>query len=116
MSDFPKLVMGHIVSFGLNDEEVTPSDDAVIHLDGDEDSEIEVHCPGALRLAQQIVKAVNNHDALVDALTELHAQVRGECPSLLNEDSGGDARLSMEIERLLGLVGSPVLTHEKGQS
>lgn len=71
MSEIPKLVMGHIVSFGLNDEEVTPIDDAVIHLEGDEDSEIEVHCPGALRLAQQIVKAVNNHDALVKALKEI---------------------------------------------
>ena len=31
-------------------------------------------------------------------LIELVAQVRGECPSLLNEDSGGDARLSMAID------------------
>lgn len=35
------------------------------------------------------------------ALAELAALVRGECPSLLNEDSGGDARLSMEIDELL---------------
>ena len=32
------------------------------------------------------------------ALEELVALVRGECPSLLNEDSGGDAKLSMEID------------------
>ena len=35
------------------------------------------------------------------ALTELAAMVRGECPSLLNEDSGGCARLSIEIDELL---------------
>lgn len=34
------------------------------------------------------------------ALMELHAVVKGECPSLLNEDSGGDAKLAMEIEAL----------------
>lgn len=65
----PKLVMGHIVCFSLNDEEGTaPSDEAVIHLAGDEDSEIEVRCPDAPRLATLIVKAVNNHEALVEAL------------------------------------------------
>lgn len=36
-----------------------------------------------------------------DALEELHAQVKGECPSLLNEDSGGDAELDIEIQELL---------------
>ena len=35
---------------------------------------------------------------LLAALKELHALVRGECPSLLNEDSGGDARLDLAIE------------------
>jgi len=34
---------------------------------------------------------------LVEALTELYAAVRGECPSLLNEDSGGNARLDLKI-------------------
>lgn len=57
--------------------------------------------------AEFILLAVNNHDALVNTLTELHAQVIGECPSLLNEDSGGDARLSMEINRILAAVGTP---------
>lgn len=38
---------------------------------------------------------------LREALRELHAVVNGECPSLLNEDSGGDARLALEIEELL---------------
>lgn len=35
------------------------------------------------------------------ALMELHAVVKGECPRLLNEDSGGDAKLAMEIEALI---------------
>ena len=35
------------------------------------------------------------------ALRELHAMVSGECPSLLNEDSGGNAMLDLEIEELL---------------
>ena len=34
-------------------------------------------------------------------LQELHAQVKGECPSLLNEDSGGDAKLDLDIDELL---------------
>lgn len=38
---------------------------------------------------------------LYEALKELHALVLGECPSLLDEDSGGDARLCMEIEDAL---------------
>lgn len=38
---------------------------------------------------------------LYAALDELVAQVRGECPSLLSEDSGGDAELSMEIDAAL---------------
>ena len=38
---------------------------------------------------------------LVEALGELYAQVKGECPSLLNEDSGGDAILDYKIEQAL---------------
>lgn len=34
-------------------------------------------------------------------LRELVALVRGECPSLLNEDSGGDAKLSCDIDEAL---------------
>lgn len=40
-------------------------------------------------------------DKLFAALDELVAQVRGECPSLLNEDSGGDGDLSIEIDEAL---------------
>lgn len=38
---------------------------------------------------------------LREALENLYALVQGECPRLLNEDSGGDAQLSMEIEQAL---------------
>lgn len=40
-------------------------------------------------------------DKLAEALEELLATVKGECPSLLNEDSGGDARLDLEIQDAL---------------
>jgi hypothetical protein len=39
---------------------------------------------------------------LRSALTELTALVRGECGALLDEDRGGSASLSMEIDDLLG--------------
>jgi hypothetical protein len=39
--------------------------------------------------------------AAVDSLEELHAMVWGECPSLLNEDSGGCERLDSEIRAAL---------------
>jgi hypothetical protein len=48
-------------------------------------------------------------DVLREALRELTALVRGECPSLLDEDSGGDARLALEIDALL----SPVQEKQK---
>jgi hypothetical protein len=39
------------------------------------------------------------------ALTELAALVRGECPSLLDEDSGGLGRLSVDIDAALQREG-----------
>jgi hypothetical protein len=66
----PKLVIGEIVCIGPNDEEAIPYDEAVIHLEGDEDSEIRINCPGALRLAPLIVTAVNSHAALTADLAE----------------------------------------------
>ena len=45
--------------------------------------------------ADQIVR-------LRSALAELTALVRGECGALLDEDRGGSASLSMEIDDLLG--------------
>lgn len=38
---------------------------------------------------------------LLDALENLFALVKGECPSLLNEDSGGDAELCLKIEKAI---------------
>jgi hypothetical protein len=34
-------------------------------------------------------------------LRELYATVKGECPALLNEDSGGNSSLDLEIEKAL---------------
>lgn len=49
-------------------------------------------------------------DNVAEALRELHALVKGECPSLLDEDSGGNSRLAMEIEDALAS-----LTKEGGE-
>ena len=49
----------------------------------------------------RITELEQENKKLRNALTELYAQVKGECPSLLNEDSGGDAELDYEIEQLL---------------
>lgn len=45
------------------------------------------------QVAVALANRLNNHAALVEAFTELLATVRGECPSLLNEDSGASAVL-----------------------
>lgn len=68
----PKLVLGYIEVIAGDDMDVSiPDDEAVIHLEGHEDSEIEVHCPGALRLASLIVKATNGHADLLTALRRI---------------------------------------------
>jgi len=38
---------------------------------------------------------------LSSLLEELYALVNGECPSLLNEDSGGNSRLDLEIKEAI---------------
>lgn len=48
---------------------------------------------------------------LEEALRELYAMIKGECPSLLNEDSGGNARLDMAIESALS-PSNPVPTDD----
>lgn len=50
---------------------------------------------------QRIEELEKQNAALREALRELHAVVCGECPSLLDEDSGGDARLALQIEEAL---------------
>ncbi len=46
-------------------------------------------------------EAAGEIERLRSTLAELVALVRGECPSLLNEDSGGDAALSIAIDEVL---------------
>jgi len=41
-----------------------------------------------------------------ELLAELHALVKGECPSLLNEDSGGNGELALAIEDALSSPGA----------
>ena len=63
----------------------------------------------AIALCQQVQKPstiANAHlisaaPEMYETLTELVALVRGECPSLLNEDSGGLARLDIAIDAAL---------------
>jgi len=43
------------------------------------------------------------------ALEELYALVRGESPRLLDEDSGGDANLDIEIRNLLATIDTDTL-------
>lgn len=51
---------------------------------------------------QACVEAAREIVRLRSALAELTALVRGECGALLDEDRGGSASLSMEIDDLLG--------------
>lgn len=50
-------------------------------------------------------------------LAELHAMVWGECPSLLNEDSGGSAELDIKIRDCLSpaAAASPHPTAERNE-
>ena len=53
--------------------------------------------------------------ATTSLLRELHAQVKGECPSLLNEDSGGDAELACEIEDALAAYDTTTAPKEESR-
>lgn len=44
-------------------------------------------------------------ERLVEVLKNLVALVRGKCPSLLEEDSGGNFMLSIEIDEVLSVIG-----------
>lgn len=62
-------------------------------------------------LDSQDYAALKTHDdevirQLRAMLTELHALVWGECPSLLREDSGGCARLDFDIINILAKLES----------
>lgn len=45
--------------------------------------------------------AIAEVEGMMAVLEELHAMVWGECPSLLNEDSGGCSRLDLQIRAIL---------------
>ncbi len=60
-----------------------------------------VDADGKYIAAGDLMLAVNESAGLRRLLNELHALVWGECPSLLNEDSGGSAALDMEIRAAL---------------
>lgn len=52
-------------------------------------------------IAEQRDRHEQDIEALVTLLRELTAHVRGDCPFLLNEDSGGDVKLSLAIDAAL---------------
>ena len=49
-------------------------------------------------LERELAAERERREAAEALLLELVAVVRGECPSLLDEDSGGDARTSVDID------------------
>lgn len=49
----------------------------------------------------------------VETLADLAALVRGECPRLLNEDSGGNAELSLRIDAILSKLKENGLSREE---
>lgn len=54
-----------------------------------------------LREAEPFLTDNSNQEKPKKLLKELYILVKGECPSLLNEDSGGDSKLAIEIEEIL---------------
>lgn len=52
-------------------------------------------------LDRELGESKAREERLREALRALHALVKGECPSLLREDSGGDAVLDCAIEAVL---------------
>lgn len=73
----PKLVMGHLeVVSGPDMEAGIPYDEAIILIENDEDSEIEVRCPAALMVAPIIVEAVNSYDAAQERIRDLERVLR----------------------------------------
>lgn len=76
-------------------------DTDVVYLRGDiADAEI-------ARLQAQLAASQALVAELADALRELVSTVRGECPSLLNEDSGGSPELSFRVDDALAKAGRP---------
>ena len=48
-------------------------------------------------MSYDVEKLEASHKDLLRALRELYYTVQGECPSLLDEDSGGNGYLDVEI-------------------
>lgn len=53
-----------------------------------------------------VLALIASHEQLVATLRELYATVKGECPSLLNENSGGSAHLDMQVQDALAAAGA----------
>lgn len=51
--------------------------------------------------AAELIAARKRIAELVSVLSELKATVEGECPSILNGDSGGNDRLAFDIDNAL---------------
>jgi hypothetical protein len=49
-------------------------------------------------VASAFLSAFEREEKMLEALKELHTMVKCECPSLLNEDSGGNAYLDMACD------------------
>lgn len=59
-------------------------------------------CEGCIaRALRPLFEKAALADKLAEALRELVALANGECPSLLNEDSGGDSKLDLEIASVI---------------
>ena len=58
-------------------------------------------------LRAQLAEAVAKEREAMALLRDLHAMVWGECPSLLDEDSGGSAHLDLAIAAALRARGEP---------
>ena len=95
------------IAQGPVDVNVRPSMDSVMALARTYATAYASRDDGASNMAYAALKTAmseteNEIVRLRSALTELTAIVRGECGSLLDEDRGGSASLSMEIDDLLG--------------
>lgn len=75
--------------------------DIMLRIEGTEDIAPYLKPDDVLELMRVAKQQAREIERLRAALEELHAVVWGECPSLLNEDSGGDAGLDLRIRELI---------------
>jgi len=74
-----------------------------------------MHAPRKSDLSPEPLGGMEALRKTANALENLHAMVWGECPSLLNEDSGGSAHLDMEIKEALELATATLSTKQEGE-